>query len=190
MKTKLPAKIASLTEAEMFLEQLYINNESFHPEDDAFEIVWRGKTPSKKELKQLNNLMADIYNLPETESGKFDPCGFLLDIEYNYMFAIYMTNSATELEQLKADTNKAGTLSSMQYHTSWEWLMPVLNKISSLNTVHLAMDAECRCTIKTYSVSGGRNQIWAAENTCPSLIDAAFHTALEYIQMTLNIYKQ
>lgn len=189
MKTTLPAKINSLLEAEMFLEELYINDESFHPEDDAFQIEWAcSPPPSITEMARLNELMFDIYALPERINGSFDPCEFLLRLENNYMFAIYMTNSGTELDQLKADTCKAGTLSAMHYHDEWECLMPVLEKISTNCTVHMEMAGECRCTIKQFSYSGGRQQIWAAENTAPTMLPAAYYSALELI--TLKIIKQ
>jgi hypothetical protein len=90
MKTKLPDQIKTVKEAEAFLTDLLINNESYHPEDDANDIDWctienENDIPTKAECDQLNKLMDDIYDLPENTYGRkyvdlgFDPCGFILD---------------------------------------------------------------------------------------------------------------
>ena len=74
MKTQLPTEIKTIKDAEQFLTELSKNGESFHPEDDAHDIIWSGETPSTSECDQLNKLMDDIYQLED-----FDPCGFLLE---------------------------------------------------------------------------------------------------------------
>ena len=77
MKTTLPKEIKSVRKAEMFLTDLFNNNEGYHPEDDAHDIVWNlpeSEIPTSKECDQLNKLMEDIYNL-----DGFDPCEFILD---------------------------------------------------------------------------------------------------------------
>lgn len=83
MKTKLPLKITSVAEAEAFYRALVINHEAFHPEDDAFEIVWKEVEISSEEKLQLNKLNDDVYSLPEMEmypKNKWDPCGFIMKI--------------------------------------------------------------------------------------------------------------
>lgn len=83
MKTKLPAEIKTIKEAEKLLTDLYRNGESYHPEDDANKLS--GDPFTMKEGKLLNKLMGDIYMLPGNDGRHgeplaFDPCEFLLDI--------------------------------------------------------------------------------------------------------------
>lgn len=47
----------------------------------------------------------------------------------NKLIAEFM---AEEPEVLKRDLKRAGTLESMQFHKSWDWLMPVVEKIESM----------------------------------------------------------
>lgn len=87
MKTTLPTAINSIDEAKAFLSELYKNNESYHPEDNAHSMVWSTVDPTFKERTQLNKLMDDIYNLPGNESHSkliFDPCEFLLKLDPDY----------------------------------------------------------------------------------------------------------
>lgn len=74
MKTKLPKMIKTPEEAKKFLLELIANNEVFHPEDDAHDILWNTCDPTHEEKEQLNVLMHDIYRVAD-----FDPCGFILD---------------------------------------------------------------------------------------------------------------
>lgn len=77
MKTALPSKVSTEKEAKQLLKELYSNRESFHPEDDAFDIIWFNcAEPTDEEKTQLNLLMEQIYEIKD-----FDPCGFLLDLE-------------------------------------------------------------------------------------------------------------
>jgi hypothetical protein len=89
MKTNLPDSINTIDEAKTFLTDLFNNGESFHPEDDAFDINWpKGEQPTDEECSKLNNLMADIYNLEGNHSPYdmvFDPCEFLLMLDPEYV---------------------------------------------------------------------------------------------------------
>ena len=84
MKTKLPKEILTIQQAKSFLFHLFNNAEAYHPEDDAFDVLWLNcPEPSEQEKIQLNKLMDDIYALPGNNSAKdmaFDPCGYLIDI--------------------------------------------------------------------------------------------------------------
>lgn len=80
MKTQLPLEIKTIKGAEQFLTDLYNNGESFHPEDDAHEIIWSGKAPTESECNQLNELMDAIYQLED-----FDPCEHLLKLSGHVM---------------------------------------------------------------------------------------------------------
>lgn len=75
MLTKLPQSITTIDEARKLLTDLYNNGESFHPEDDANDIV--GDLFTKEEGDKLNDLMGQIYDLP----GDFDPCEFYLILD-------------------------------------------------------------------------------------------------------------
>ena len=88
MKTVLPAAIKTIEEAKAFLTELHKNNEGYHPEDDARDIVnieTDERIFTDEEAEMLNSLMADIYNL-DGNDGKHDmsivfcPCGFLFDL--------------------------------------------------------------------------------------------------------------
>ena len=86
MKTKLPKAINSVDEAKAFLTDLHNNNEAYHPEENAHEILWDGVHASEAECDKLNKLMDDIYSLPELDNYpnvEWDPCGFLLDLNKN-----------------------------------------------------------------------------------------------------------
>ncbi len=50
-------------------------------------------------------------------------------LEKNRIIAEFMTD---EPEVLAMDLKRAGTLESMQYHSDWNWLMQVVEKIESL----------------------------------------------------------
>lgn len=89
MRTTLPAAITTVGEAKAFLAALYCNNEQYHPEDDAHDVLWEDVDVTDEEANQLNKLMEDIYALHECTPKRddegilymdFDPCGFLLDL--------------------------------------------------------------------------------------------------------------
>ena len=85
MKTNIPSQITTVEEAKVFLTDLHKNGETFHPEDDAHDIIWEEVEVSDEEKDALNNAMIDIYNLPGNDgkhdnSIEFDPCGFLLGL--------------------------------------------------------------------------------------------------------------
>ena len=85
METKLPKEIKDLDGAKKLLKDLYENGESFHPEDDPFDIEWSGGVrPSLDEKIKLKQLFIEMYELPEMEKYpdvEWDPCGYLLDLE-------------------------------------------------------------------------------------------------------------
>lgn len=84
MKTNLPESINSIEEAKDFLRNLYINGESFHPEDDAHNISWGAcEEPTPEECDKLNNLMSDIYEV--AKGTDFDPCGYILELDPDYV---------------------------------------------------------------------------------------------------------
>lgn len=89
MKTILPEKITTIPEAQAFLSALVKNGESYHPEDNAHDIIVGHDINThlfkKHEADHLNRLMEDIYYL-EGNNGNhrnpiFDPCEFLNNIE-------------------------------------------------------------------------------------------------------------
>jgi hypothetical protein len=76
MKTNLDRTITTQDEAEDFLNELFENGESFHPEDSAHEIVWAScPTPTHNEMIKLNNLMNATFHF-----DGFDPCEYLEEL--------------------------------------------------------------------------------------------------------------
>lgn len=72
MLTKLPQSINTVQEAKNFLTSLALNNESYHPDDNAHEIIWINKPiPTFEECEQLNKLMSDIFT--DSILGPIDP---------------------------------------------------------------------------------------------------------------------
>lgn len=92
MKTPIPNAITSIEEAKAWLKALHSNNEEYHPEDDAHDII-NGRTGqplcTKEEADKLNALMGQIYAmLTVSRDGDgvitlspFDPCGYLIDLD-------------------------------------------------------------------------------------------------------------
>lgn len=79
MKTNLNIKIDTDKKAVVFMIELYNNNEYFHPEDDAHDIVWQScDKPSYCECEKLNEHMSDIYS-----NTDIDPCAILLFLDKN-----------------------------------------------------------------------------------------------------------
>lgn len=77
MKTILPQSIHTVDDAQQFLKSLFDNDESYHPEDDAFDIIWKCEQPPNHDEKlKMNQLMNEIYELKDS----FDPCDYLCEL--------------------------------------------------------------------------------------------------------------
>ena len=87
MKTNLDRKIQDTDQAIAFLTELYRNGESYHPEDDAHDIVWNSKSiwggsygipkkdvPTFEDENKLNHLMEQCFI-------HCDPCEILIDLD-------------------------------------------------------------------------------------------------------------
>lgn len=85
MKTSLPIAIHTIAEAKKFLKELYNNNESFHPEDNAKDIITsNGKRLfTDSEADKLNALMDQIYYLKS-----FDPCEYIINLDSDYWIVL------------------------------------------------------------------------------------------------------
>lgn len=88
MKTTLPNTIRTIEDAKVFLTELHINGEAYHPEDDATAL--NGDPFTLQEGLALNQLMSEIYDLHGNDgrhSGElvFDPCEFLLMLDPDYV---------------------------------------------------------------------------------------------------------
>ena len=81
MKTKLPIHIHTKAQARKFLSQLFANDEAYHPEDDANDIINLDHknvfTPA--EARSLNILMDEIYTI-----RGFDPCDYILKMHISH----------------------------------------------------------------------------------------------------------
>jgi hypothetical protein len=73
MKTNLNRSITNVAEASAYIKELHDNNESYHPEDDAREVVWQTCTPTADECELLNKLMDDVYLY-------IDPCDVYMEL--------------------------------------------------------------------------------------------------------------
>ena len=70
MKTKLPKSISNKQEATELLKKLNDNLESFHPQDNAFDIIdstTNERLFTKEEALQLNYLMMECHNFCDPE---------------------------------------------------------------------------------------------------------------------------
>lgn len=89
MKTQLPEKISTVEEAKKFLKELRDNDEVYHPEDSAHDIVWDCASPTDEECDQLDSLMRDIYNLKGNENYPhdmiFEPCEYLIMLDKEFI---------------------------------------------------------------------------------------------------------
>jgi len=87
MKTNLPQKVTSVAEAKVLLAELFLNGESFHPEDDASQLT--GDIFTKEEGDKLNELMEQIYNLDGNNGNhanpKWDPAAYLNELDETAM---------------------------------------------------------------------------------------------------------
>lgn len=103
MKTNINITINTVEEAKAFLTELYNNGESYHPEDDANELV--GDPFTKEEGLKLNELMESIYNLKGNDGRHsdpmiFDPCEYLMDLDGH----IFINGDVYRLDQDEAIT--------------------------------------------------------------------------------------
>jgi len=74
MQTEVSKKIKNVEDAVVFLIELHKNNEGFHPDDDAHDIVWSTVAPTIYEKDELNKRM--------DECRKFiDPCAVLVELD-------------------------------------------------------------------------------------------------------------
>ena len=73
MKTNLDRTINSPREAIEFLKDLKANNELWNPDDDVYQIIWDGFTPTETDLGKMQTLMESVWNYLE------DPHAFMLE---------------------------------------------------------------------------------------------------------------
>lgn len=100
-------------------------------------------------------------------------------IENNKLIAEFMTK---EPEVLKRDLNKAGTLESMQYHSSWDWLMPVVDKIEDFLEEHSmalfnVQIEQCWCEILDNKTSDT-----IAQGEGNNKLDATYDAVVQFIK--------
>lgn len=73
MKTNINNVLTSVEEAEQYLKDLFTNDEAYHPEDDAQDIIF-GFDVTKAERTQMNMRMDEVwYFIP-------DPCGIIVKL--------------------------------------------------------------------------------------------------------------
>lgn len=75
LRTNVNRVIKTKEDAEAYLTELFNNGESYHPEDNAHDIIWNTASPTSWEKKKLNRLMKQVNTIPN-----FDPCDFLNEL--------------------------------------------------------------------------------------------------------------
>ena len=78
MKTNLNVSIKTKKDAKKFIKELHGNNEAFHPDDDAFDIVFLGCNPTDIELRKLNVRISECHAVK-----RFDPGAYLFELLNN-----------------------------------------------------------------------------------------------------------
>ena len=63
MKTNLGIEIKTISDANKFILELFNNNELFHFDDNAEDIIWSECEPTSEEIKQLNNLVSQLFEI-------------------------------------------------------------------------------------------------------------------------------
>lgn len=96
-----------------------------------------------------------------------------MDIENNKLIADFMNHP---------DLGTKGDFSYLKYHTSWDWLMPVVEKIENIllstdNSFNVTIGCGIYCTIQ--DAYGELIDI----NTCePTKIEATYKAVVEFIK--------
>jgi len=75
MKTNLNIDIKTISDANKFILELFINNELFHFDDNAEDIIWFECEPTSEEIKQLNSLVNQLF-----EIENYDPFEFAMGL--------------------------------------------------------------------------------------------------------------
>ena len=78
MKTNLGIEIKTISDANKFTLELFNNNELFHFDDNAEDITWFECEPTSEEIKQLNNLVNQLF-----EIENYDPFEFAMSLINN-----------------------------------------------------------------------------------------------------------
>ena len=78
MKTNLGIEIKTISDANKFILELFNNNELFHFDDNVEDITWFECEPTSEEIKQLNNLVNQLF-----EIENYDPFEFAMSLINN-----------------------------------------------------------------------------------------------------------
>lgn len=98
MKTRIPKNITNQDEAEAYLDELIKNNEDYHPEDNAREVMWdmpKIDWPTGDEVARLNIAMNQIYQIEG-----FDPCEYIWGQREGTVFANVDPRSPEKLKPI------------------------------------------------------------------------------------------
>ena len=91
--------ITTIDQAKAFLTYLFDNGLSYHPEDSAAECIAEKITNDECDLCDLR--MIEVYELDWP--GEEDPCGFVLELDPEYL-ANALTNQREDLARLNHET--------------------------------------------------------------------------------------
>ena len=134
-------------------------------------------------MKTDNELIAEFMGVYETKDS-FDSYGHDIPCYYTDN-GIYRTRTLTVPGKTFSDFCKAA-----QYHTSWDWLMPVVDKIESLRKyystrIHFNADEGIHfCDIVDVD-----NYERACQKSCISKITAVYKAVVQFIKWYNNYGK-
>lgn len=97
-------------------------------------------------------------------------------LDGNRLIAMFMSD---EPEVLEMDLRRAGTLEGMQYHSEWDWLMPVLDKLDK-DERNPQLCVGYDYTIKLYTARLSSRNIVSVERG-DTRIEAVYSAILAYL---------
>ena len=91
----------------------------------------------------------------------------------------YHKSSVDQLGEIDKENLELQQAIGLKYHSSWDWLMPVVEKIESLNHPVYINSNNCVIYEKV-----GRNHGWFIDNYADTKIEATWISCVEFIKIT------
>lgn len=103
-------------------------------------------------------------------------------IEGNKLIAEFMEVDVSDYTSYEEESRKCYAENDLEYHSSWEWLMPVVEKIESITNetnhyIYNVQIEQCWCTITNVTTS--TEIVYADRDT---KIGAVYEAVLEFIK--------
>jgi hypothetical protein len=114
IKTNLNRTIKTIDDAKAYIKELYDNNELYHLEDDAKDIIWnKGIEPPYEVLDNVNELTLDCFKLLD-----FDPMEYCNELVLSVLlfFKKITLKDKSELEgNFRIHFSLGNTIASVEY---------------------------------------------------------------------------